>query len=119
MSDDTYYTLLDVSETATQSEIKMAYRNLLKRIHPDTVSTLSPELRRTAEDITKEIIEAYSVLSDAGKRREYDRQLAENRQQSAEPPRRAPRPQTRGPPDPKRVTTDTIGFRSNVLGSAP
>jgi curved DNA-binding protein CbpA len=70
----------------------MAYRNLLKRIHPDTVSTLSPELRRTAEDITKEIIEAYSVLSDAGKRREYDRQLAEYRQQSAPAPTAPPNP---------------------------
>jgi curved DNA-binding protein CbpA len=92
MSDDTYYTRLDVLETATQLEIKTAYRNLLKKIHPDTVSTLSPELRRTAEDLTKEIIEAYEVLSDGGMRREYDRQLAElaeYRQQSvpAVPPR--------------------------------
>ena len=112
MSDETYYTVLDVSETATQLEIKTAYRNLLKKIHPDTVSTLSPELRRTAEDVTKEMIEAYSVLSDANKRREYDRQLAEYRQQSspaalprrpkttststpqpyASPPTRAPQP---------------------------
>ena len=83
MSDDTYYTVLDVSETATQLEIKTAYRNLLKKIHPDTVSTLSPEMRRTAEDMTKEINEAYEVLSDAGMRREYDRQLTGYRQQSA------------------------------------
>jgi len=83
MSDDTYYTVLDVAETATQLEIKTAYRNLLKKIHPDTVSTLSPEMRRTAEDLTKEINEAYSVLSEEGMRREYDRQLTEYRQQAA------------------------------------
>jgi len=75
MSDDTYYSVLGVSETATQLEIKAAYRNLLKQIHPDTVSTLSPDLRRVADDVTKDIIEAYSVLSDASMRRQYDREL--------------------------------------------
>ena len=75
MSDDTHYTVLGVSEAATQSEIKAAYRNLLKQIHPDTVSTLSPDLRRIAEGATEDIIEAYSVLSDASKRRQYDREL--------------------------------------------
>jgi len=80
---DTHYTVLGVLETATPLEIKAAYRNTLKKIHPDTVSTLSPGLRTLAEDITKEIIEAYLVLSDASKRRQYDQQLAERRQQSA------------------------------------
>src|SRR5262249_40643197 len=79
MSNDTHYTTLGVPETASQSQIRTAYRNLLKQIHPDTVSTLSPELRRMAEDATKEMVEAYSVLSDASKRRDYDRQLVEIR----------------------------------------
>jgi hypothetical protein len=86
MSDDTYYTVLDVSETATQLEIKAAYRNLIKQIHPDKVATLSPDLRRMAEGATEDLIEAYSALSDAVQRREYDRQLAEYRQQSAPAP---------------------------------
>jgi curved DNA-binding protein CbpA len=105
MSDDTYYTLLDVSETATQLEIKTAYRNLLKKIHPDTVSTLSPELRRTAEDLTKEIIEAFEVLSDAGRRREYDLQLAEYRPQSA--PAAPPREPIAAPTSTPRTTRRT------------
>src|ERR1035437_7253704 len=54
---------------------RQPYRNLLKQIHPDTVSTLSPDLRRVAEGATEDIIEAYSVLSDASKRRQYDREL--------------------------------------------
>src|SRR5271167_1162423 len=86
MSDDTYYGVLGVSETATQLEIKAAYRNLLKKIHPDTVSTLSPGLRRVADDVTKDIIVAYSVLSDASKRRQYDRNLWEHRHKSVPPP---------------------------------
>jgi DnaJ-class molecular chaperone len=75
MSIDNYYTALGVVETASPSEIKLAYRNLLKKIHPDTVSTLSPSLQRMAADATKEIIEAYSVLSDENKRRRYDQQI--------------------------------------------
>ena len=85
MVSETYYTALGISETATQSEIKTAYRNLLKKIHPDTVSTLSPDLRRIADGATKDLIEAYSVLSDVSKRRQYDRELAEQRLKSVRP----------------------------------
>jgi len=86
MSVDTYYTVLGVPETATRAEIKAAYHNLIKQIHPDTISTASPYLRRIAEDKARELTEAYSVLSDTAKRRQYDSQLAELRQQSTPPP---------------------------------
>jgi curved DNA-binding protein CbpA len=76
----TYYTILGVSETATQESIKSAYRKRLKKIHPDMVATLSPELRHEAQEVTQEIIEAYSVLMDANRRAEYDRDLANSRQ---------------------------------------
>lgn len=87
MSNDTYHSVLGVAETATQTEIKAAYRDLLKKIHPDTVSTLSPELRRLAEGATKDLTEAYSVLSDARKRRQYDWELGlgEHRLKSVRP----------------------------------
>lgn len=84
MSEDTYYTALGVAETATGDEIKSSYRSLLKRIHPDTVSTLSEETRRRAEEATREMNEAYSVLSDPRKRAEYDLRLAEQRNAKAE-----------------------------------
>ncbi len=62
-----YYEILGVSRTATQEEIKKAYRRLARLYHPDV--NKSPE----AEARFKEINEAYEVLSDPEKRAIYDR----------------------------------------------
>jgi curved DNA-binding protein CbpA len=48
MSDETYYTVLGLSENATQAEIKAAYRSLIKQVHPDTLANLPPYLRGLA-----------------------------------------------------------------------
>ncbi len=61
-----YYETLGVSKTASDDEIKSAYRNLAKKYHPDLNKT--PE----AAEKFKEINEAYSVLSDKTKRSNYD-----------------------------------------------
>jgi molecular chaperone DnaJ len=61
-----YYEILGVSRNATKEEIKDAYRRLALQYHPDR--NKSPD----AEEKFKEISEAYAVLSDDEKRRQYD-----------------------------------------------
>ncbi len=68
MSKRDYYEILGITRTATEVEIKRAYRTLAVKHHPDK----NPE-DPTAEDKFKEAAEAYSVLSDAQKRAAYDR----------------------------------------------
>ena len=62
-----YYEVLGVSKTATDEEIKKAYRKLAKKYHPD----MNPG-DKDAEKKFKEASEAYAVLSDKEKRSQYD-----------------------------------------------
>jgi molecular chaperone DnaJ len=62
-----YYEVLGISRSASQDEIKKAFRDLARQFHPDVNN--SPD----AEDKFKEINEAYGVLSDTDKRAAYDR----------------------------------------------
>src|SRR5438067_157339 len=63
-----YYDILGVKKTATDEELKKAYRNLAKKHHPDRNKG-----NKEAENKFKEISEAYAVLSDKEKREQYDR----------------------------------------------
>ncbi len=63
-----YYQTLGVSKSASQEEIKKAFRKLARQHHPD----VNPG-DAAAEERFKEINEAYEVLSDADKRQKYDR----------------------------------------------
>ena len=61
-----YYEVLGVDKNASQDEIKSAFRKLAKKYHPDV--SKEPD----AEEKFKEAQEAYAVLSDEQKRRQYD-----------------------------------------------
>ena len=62
-----YYATLGVAKTATEKDIKQAYRKLARKFHPD----VNPG-DKTAESRFKAINEAYEVLGDPDKRRKYD-----------------------------------------------
>src|SRR6476661_5784640 len=62
-----FYAVLGVPSTATQDEIKKAYRKLAKKYHPDANANDAKAAERF-----KEISEAYNVVGDAEKREQYD-----------------------------------------------
>ena len=61
-----YYALLEIKRTASQDEIKKAYRKFAKQYHPDS-NIGNPE----AEEMIKEINEAYEVLSDEKRKKKH------------------------------------------------
>ena len=64
----TLYEILEVSENASKEVIEKAYRVLAKKYHPD----LQPEEQKLkAEETIKKINEAYAILSNEEKRKEY------------------------------------------------
>ena len=73
MADKNYYDILGVSKTASDDEIKKAYRSLAKKYHPD----LNPGNAEAAEKL-KEVNQAFSVLSDKTKKQNYDQYGNEN-----------------------------------------
>src|SRR3954470_11246347 len=62
-----YYAALGVPKDASGADIKKAYRKLARDLHPDK----NPD-NKAAEDKFKTVSEAYDVLSDDSKRKEYD-----------------------------------------------
>src|SRR5499433_2952100 len=62
-----YYEILGVPRTASEAEIKKAFRKLAREYHPDVAKN-----KKQAEEKFKEINEAYEVLGDSAKRKKYD-----------------------------------------------
>ena len=75
-----YYQLLGIEPSAGQEEIKRAFRKMASLYHPDH----NPKDAEKAEEKFKAINEAYEVLGDEGKRRQYDRLIRPRRAGSRE-----------------------------------
>src|SRR5215470_10182962 len=73
-----YYEILGVSRTASDTEIKKAFRKLAREYHPDVAKN-----KKQAEEKFKDINEAYEVLGDPSKRKRYD-ELGSNWSSGAE-----------------------------------
>lgn len=76
MEDKNYYDILGISAKASLEEITAAKNALAKKYHPDASMSLGID---TTEQM-QEILEAYAVLSEPGKRAEYDRKISGRKQ---------------------------------------
>ena len=85
-----YYELLEIAPTAPVDEVKRAFRAQIARYHPDKVQHLGKEFQSMAADRAAELTEAYRILSDSGRRAEYDRAFAEAGDAPAPVPPAAP-----------------------------
>jgi len=97
-----YYVRLGLVSTASQEDIRKAYRQLARIYHPDVAAN-----KTMAEEIFKQLQEAYSTLSDDTLRREYDTRIKEERSRSfasvfRPSPAKAPTPQPPPPPKARR-----------------
>lgn len=68
LSADDYYTVLGVDKTASEAEIAKAYKKLALKYHPDK----NQDRKEQAEENFKKVAEAYEVLRDPEKRKQYD-----------------------------------------------
>ncbi|MBI4670734.1 MAG: DnaJ domain-containing protein [Chloroflexi bacterium] len=99
-----YYRVLQVDPEAEPEVIESAYKRLARKYHPD----MNPSADTNAR--MKELNEAYAVLRDPTRRKEYDQVRARSNQQAYTEPKRetnqAPRTETKSPPrsEPKTPT---------------
>ncbi|KAI0034305.1 DnaJ-domain-containing protein [Vararia minispora EC-137] len=67
-----YYSILHISRDASQDEIRQAYRKESLRTHPDRLVQASAEEKKKATEAFQAVADAYYVLSDPSRRKEYD-----------------------------------------------
>ncbi len=96
-----YYELLEIAPGSPADEVKRAFRVQIARYHPDKVQHLGKEFQSMAADRAAELTEAYRILSDVGRREEYDRAFAEALGAGA--PASAQTPPPPGEPEPPPV----------------
>lgn len=103
---NSYYKVLGVSETATQAEIKSAYRRQAKLAHPDAGGS---------EKKMQELNQAYNTLFNPTTRKEYDMSRAKPKQQNAQPKhhRAQPKPRSRQ----RTYDPEEVAIANDILGN--
>ncbi|HEY7715115.1 MAG TPA: DnaJ domain-containing protein [Candidatus Binatia bacterium] len=130
MSDAKFYQVLGVRSSATADEIKSAYRDLVKRYHPDLFH--STRAKAEATEKLRQINEAYAVLGNPQRRKRYDQAFTQEPQtppqartrtergQTSPPPRRpqprAPRPAFKIPNLPRHFSKKWAGYALAAAG---
>ncbi len=104
-----HYTALGLTADADQEVIQAAFRALAKKYHPDTASDSSP----AASARFREINEAYSILSNPGKRADYDNTISTKTIDSIQHVREEQAPTTR--PQEQRGVWDKVQYGAAAL----
>jgi DnaJ-class molecular chaperone len=84
------YAILEVSPSATPAEISHAYRALLRRHHPDTRAQDDKSQSAVSDATLQQILAAYTVLHDAARRADYDRQYSPPGHRARQGPQQPP-----------------------------
>jgi len=116
VSQKTHYEHLELPPTAHADEIKKSFRSLIARYHPDKVQHLGKEFQDMAADRAAELTEAYRILSDAGRRADYDRMLGTVHEAAPAPPPNAPAPP---PPPASRPAAEPPKAEGSAAPSRP
>lgn len=115
MSQGNFYQTLGVGRSANAKQIRSAYRDLVKRHHPDLFNT--PKEKATATEKLRLLNEAYAVLGNAERRRRYDQEFAPPPEARRRAPAAAQRQERSRPPQGKRRSSlDVIRLLKERLG---
>lgn len=112
-----YYQLLGLEPSASPDDIKKAFRQQIAKYHPDKVQHLGKEFQDMAAERAAELTEAYRILSETGRRADYDRlrttvgvaEAAPSVPRPAAPEPEAPEP-AEGPATPRPAETGPHAF---------
>jgi curved DNA-binding protein CbpA len=95
-----YYELLEIAPNAPADDVKKSFRAQIAKYHPDKVQHLGKEFQAMAADRAAELTEAYRILSDPGRRADYDKLLSGAAPPPAPAPVSSPAPAAPDPPRP-------------------
>lgn len=113
MTQKNYYRILGITAQASTEEVRLAYRRLVRRYHPDVSG------EDDAEDRIREIIEAHAVLADPERRRRYDRVRRTTRQRQKLRPQAQGRPSSPAVPSgPETLWTTLADFTKRLAAGA-